>query len=135
MSIFHTRVPSSPDDFMLLSPLDFADGGLGDYQCEKKRIHFYFCKVCGVRCFALWGEGEFKDVKVEGEVKRVWSPKKEGWLEGTNGYLSVNAATVEAGQEGFDLSEWHENGWVKYVDRRTGVIQSRLGKPFEGGIY
>ncbi|TVY39163.1 hypothetical protein LOCC1_G004806, partial [Lachnellula occidentalis] len=37
----------------------------------------------------------------------VWTAKRESWLSGTStkgfDYLSVNGATVEPGQEGFDM--------------------------------
>jgi hypothetical protein len=36
-----------------------------------------------------------KEVEIEGEKVKVWAPK-EPWVEGTdNGYLSVNAATLD----------------------------------------
>jgi hypothetical protein len=70
---------------------------------------------------------------------KVWGPK-EPWAEGTeNGYLSVNAATLEAGQEGLDLREWAEKGWIAYLDTLSAPQleprENRLGKPYEGGMY
>ncbi|KAE8451339.1 hypothetical protein EG329_003968 [Mollisiaceae sp. DMI_Dod_QoI] len=142
MSFFHLRVMNSPEDFQLLTPTDpFTE--LGDYTCGEKRIHWFFCRRCGVRCFAFAGEGETVDFEVEfeivmvGKVKRkmkVWKPKSEGWVEKENGYLSINAATLNAGQEGLDLREWTEKGWIAYLDMK-GDGEARLGKPHEGGMY
>jgi hypothetical protein len=36
---------------------------------------------------------------------------------GGGSYLTVNASTLEAGQEGLDLREWHEKGWIRYTCR------------------
>jgi hypothetical protein len=136
MSLFHLRLPDSPNDFRLLSPLD-PQKELSDYMCFDKRIHWYFCPRCGVRCFAFMGEGEVREVEIGGEKMQVWGAKKEGWVEGTGHgcYLSVNAATLEAGQEGLDLREWHEKGWIAYLDVLDEVEGNRLGKPFKGGMY
>lgn len=69
-----------------------------------------------MRCFAFCGEGETREVEVPGqvggkvgEVKKVWTPKREGWDEERDGkdkkwcYLSVNASTIEAGQVSFSF--------------------------------
>jgi hypothetical protein len=135
-SFFHIRLPNSPDDFALLTPLD-PQNDLSDYTCFEAQIHWYFCPKCGVRCFAFMGEGEIKEVEIEGKVVKAWAPKKEGWVEGTSntGYLSVNAATLEAAQEGLDLREWAEKGWIAYLDFLGEVGETRLGKPHEGGMY
>jgi hypothetical protein len=142
MSFFHVRLIDSPGDFLLLSPLDPASGesGLRDYMCFAKNAHWYFCGVCGVRCFTVAGEGEVREaeVQVEGgkEKRRVWGVKREGWDE-VNGpsYLSVNAATLEPGQEGFDLREWTEKGWIAYFDSKDEIGEDRLLKPHVGGMY
>lgn len=132
---------SSPDDFYLLTPLNPeagpSAGGLSDYTCFEKRIHFYFCPNCGVRCFAFFGQSEVREEEVDGEKRRVWAPKKEGWIEGTNanGYLTVNAATLEPGQEGLSLKEWHEKGWIQYLDCKNEAEEDRLRDPHEGGMY
>jgi len=83
------------------------------------------------------GESEIKEAEVEGEAVKAWAPKKEGWVEGTSntGYLSVNAATLEAGQEGLDLREWTEKGWIAYLGFLEEIEEARLGKPYEGGMY
>jgi hypothetical protein len=54
---------------------------------------------------------------------------------GGKSYLSVNAHTLEPGQEGLDLREWTEKGWIAYLDMKDQVGESRLGEPHEGGIY
>ncbi|CZR55012.1 uncharacterized protein PAC_04898 [Phialocephala subalpina] len=150
MSFFHIRLPSSPSDFLLLSPLNPVQGGLNDYTCFDHEIHWYFCPTCGVRCFAFngdngGGDGEVVEVELETEVKgenggkvgdkvKVWKPKTEGWIEGDTGYFSVNAHTLDAGQEGLDLRDWTEKGWILYLDMATDK-EPRFGRPHDGGIY
>lgn len=148
----------APNDFLLLSPLT-AEGGirfevdgsegegggrggaLRDYTCFEADIHWYFCGVCGVRCFAFMGEGGPREVLIrgeeggEGEVKRGWMPKPENWKEEDTSYLSINAATLEPGQEGCDLREWTEKGWIVYLDTLNVAEDDRLLKPFVGGMY
>ena len=75
----------------------------------------------------------------EGKMTKVWRPKKEGWNEdwdegevGT--YLGIFANSLEPRQEGLDLREWHEKGWVVYLDQREGKERPRKA-PFEGGLY
>lgn len=132
----------SPNDFQVLSPLtatglDVSEKGLGDYTCFAGNVHWYFCSKCGVRCFNFMGKGEIVDVDVAGETKTVWKPKEEGWKEGatSTGYLSVNATSLDQGQEGCDLREWTEKGWIVYLDCLKEIEEDRLGKPHEGGMY
>jgi hypothetical protein len=153
-AFFHVRFPSAPDDFLLLSPLDpFAE--LGDYRCWEGRTHWFFCKSCGVRCFGFIGEGEVserdipfvkipirdpatgKETGVEEIVgkKRVWTPKREGWKEGSGSYLSLNAHTLDAKQEGLDLREWAEKKWICYLDCLDETGEDNYDKPHEGGTY
>jgi hypothetical protein len=77
-------------------------------------------------------------VREEGEtvVVRGWRPKRDEWEEKQGGpsYLSVNAASLDHGQEGLDVRKWHENGWIGYFEYLKGTRV--LGtSPFEGGIY
>jgi hypothetical protein len=73
---------------------------------------------------------------LEKEVKQVWMVKREGWDEvAGESYLSVNAATLEPGQEGVDLREWMEKGWIAYFDSKDKVVEDRLGVPHGRGIY
>jgi hypothetical protein len=133
----------TPNDFLLLSPLNPTSGGLSDYTCFDHRIHWYFCGTCGVRCFAFGGEGVVRGVEVEGEMRQVWTPKKEGWKEGgwreardtRPSYLSVNGHTLEPGQEELNLKEWTEKGWITYLDMKDEVGDDRLGEPHDGGVY
>jgi len=76
-----------------------------------------------------------RDVDMERKMVKVWTPKEEGWKEGETGYLSVNAATLDAGQEGLDMREWTEKGWITYLDAKDEVGEARLGVPHEGGMY
>jgi hypothetical protein len=166
MGLFHVRLMDSPNDFVLLlagdddnddaerAPAKEERGkgrlkglqDLGDYTCNDGLIHFYFCRACGVRCFAFMGEGETTAVDLDGRKQRVWRPKAEGWKEGRNatGYLSVNASSLDAGQEGLDLRVWTESKWVAYLDylgegakgEEGGVgKEDRYGRPHEGGMY
>lgn len=76
-------------------------------------------------------------MEIEGQVAKAWTPKREGWREGHqyNCFFSLNATSIEPGQEGFDMREWTEKGWVVYLDCLNEVEEDRLGKPFEGGMY
>ncbi|PMD38090.1 hypothetical protein L207DRAFT_376138, partial [Hyaloscypha variabilis F] len=139
MSFFHVRLPDSVNDFRLLSPLD-PQKELSDYRCASGETHWYFCPKCGVRCFTFMGEGEVREVESEGKVVKFWAPK-EPWVEGTEygSYLSVNAATLEAQQEGLDLREWHEKGWITYLEwlgeKPNDHGEDRMGAPHVGGMY
>jgi hypothetical protein len=136
MSIFHVRLIDAPDDFFLFSPLNLTEGGLKDYQCFIKNSHWYFCGTCGVRCFTATGGGEVKEVEIEGEKKQVWSVKKEGWDEAEGpSYFSLNAASLEPGQEGLNLKEWTEKGWIDYYDSKEDAGEYRFGEPHDGGMY
>lgn len=146
--ILHARLDSSPDDFLLLSHLDpFTE--LGDYQCDNGDLHFFFCRTCGGRCFTFMGEGEVVDVdlgslgvkEAEGGTVKAWRAKKEGWVEDRPAhgrYLSVNAYSLDKGQEGLDLREWYEKKWVGYVDRVRGPEDRgdfTFERPHPGGVY
>lgn len=81
------------------------------------------------------GEGEVRDVEIKGEKVKAWAPKRDGWAETGTGYLSVNAATLDQDQEGLDLREWHEKGWIAYLDCKWGPGETRLKEPHGGGMY
>jgi hypothetical protein len=142
--IFHIRLPSAPDDFALLQPLDPLTE-LGDYRTEKGGIQFYFCKTCGVRCFSFYGQGEVvtrTDIpEREGEEVKVWRPKKDEWREfrraedDNNTYLSVNALTLDARQEGLDLREWAEEKRIAYLDCLDWKESDTTERPHVGGTY
>lgn len=161
---FHVRLGSAPDHFALLTPLDPMTE-LADYTCFDHKLHWLFCRKCGVRCFTFSGKGEVVECDMEkdlggrefvegikdlhkgendGTVK-VWRPKKEGWyergypLEGRS-YFSVNAYTLEAGQEGLDLRQWTEEKQVLYLDclepNGEGTGETRTyERPQYGGAY
>jgi hypothetical protein len=145
----HIGLTDSPNDFYLLSPImdsssegarggiKTGEDGLKDYTCFDDIIHWYFCSRCGVRCFNINGVGEVRDVEVEGKVVKAWTPKREGWREGHQYgcYFSLNATSVEPGQEGFDMREWTEKGLIVYIDCLNETHKDRLGKPFKGGMY
>jgi len=156
-AVLHLRFPDAPEDFMLLRPLDPLRE-LGDYMCLRKNIHWLFCRTCAARCFAFIGEGEIvtKDVplmkvpkrdevtgeeigtaEVGGRKMEVWAPKKEGWKEGGNGtcYLSVDAHTLDAKQEGLDLREWAEMKRICYLGYLDDVGEADYERPHVGGTY
>ena len=147
---FNVRLKDSPNDFLLLSPLNPHDGGLSNYKCSDKIVDWFFCGNCGVRCFCLWGEGEVVHIDLEkwlgkeseGKKTKVWKPRVQNWREGSaeweegkNAYLAVNAMSIEPGQEGFNLKEWHEQGWINYLDCKYEKEDNRYREPHEGGCY
>lgn len=157
--IFHLRLKSAPDDFILLSPLDpeAEDSGLTRYMTTAKKSTWWFCTTCGVRCFTARAASEQAEVDVPlkslqqleipgatdeadaGNVSRtpVWKLKKDGFAESPHGtsYFSLNAVTLDAGQDGLDLAVWHEKQWVQYVDSLGDRKRWQTGKPHPGGIY
>lgn len=135
MAFFHIRPKDSPNDFQLLSPSDPSE--LSDYRCGAGVIHWYFCGKCGVRCFSFNGSGEVRDAEIDGERRKIWAPKAEGWDESDYrvSYLTVNAQTLEAGQEGLNLLEWTEKQWIAYVDCLNFKGDVRLKNPHAGGTY
>lgn len=99
-----------------------------------------------MRCFIFNGPSEVAEVDLqdwgvkpkkgsEGKLTRVWRPEEEGYVEGKTGYLSINAITLEPGQEGFDLNEWTEKQWILYMDCKDEKDEDRFGKPHRGGTY
>ncbi|KAG4025302.1 hypothetical protein MFRU_061g00210 [Monilinia fructicola] len=138
----------------------WQDQGVKTYRCFDQTSDWWFCGTCGVRPFAVGLDlrnGEIRKVNLretgvtevngkevrEGE-REVWMCPKGGkgvdgktveWEEGKTGYLSVNATALEAGQEGCDLREWHEKGWINYLDCLDRKEENRLGRPWRGGMY
>lgn len=157
MGMFHCRPINITDDFIMTSPSTIEE--LGDYRCFSKKIGWYFCKNCGVRVFGMGGEWEQVELDVEkwagkesdGKLQKAWRsnpyPMEKYTATGLDGkttrplhYLSVNAVTLEGGEGGVDLKEWHENGWVFYVnsrDREKTPMKSkmRFGEPHDMGMY
>lgn len=70
-------------------------------------------------------------------TQEVWTPEPEGWVErqGVTCYLSVNATTLEARQEGLDLREWVDRKLVAYVDCLDMTLDARCERPHVGGVY
>ncbi|KAH8589258.1 hypothetical protein B0O99DRAFT_523583 [Bisporella sp. PMI_857] len=160
MGIFHIRVPQATEDFALLSPIakDAAPGGLLDYKCFEGQTHWYFCSRCGVRCFSFMGEGHITTRAIPDpstsststastaapapatHEQKIWAPSLclsgDNWQEssGLRCYLSVNATTLDARQEGLDLREWHEKGWIQYLDCLEEVGED-TDVPYPGGMY
>jgi hypothetical protein len=126
---------------------------LATYRCNSGRIAMLFCRTCGGRCFNVAGEGEVVDVDLAAlgvgdyvqkragaepnadGLTRVWRPKK-GFADGAGrDYLSVNAHSLDARQDGLDLREWHEKEWILYLDFLDKPELQRYGKPYAGGVY
>jgi large subunit ribosomal protein L3e len=92
-----------PTELTLVPPM-------GDYQFGGKSVHHYFCTTCGVHCFL-----------------RVDYTGEDG---SEQMHLTLNALTLDQGQEGLDLREWK----VKYVNK--GGAEWAMGdEPFEGGVW
>lgn len=125
---------------MLLSPLD-PDRELSIYQCFSKKLKYYFCPKCGVRCLTFGGESETSVVNltelVVGEGEReVWRAKWDGEEE-TTPYLSVNGTTIEFA-EGFDMRVLTEEKGVQYFDGSSEPEkekEARWDRPHYGGSY
>ena len=73
---------------------------------------------------------------VDGEKQEVWGFKRKEWDEdlAERKYLTVNALTLEPKQEGFDLREWVEKGWIAYLDF-SKAEKTQLGRPHAGDPY
>ena len=149
--IFHVRVPSPADDFLLLAPLDpFKE--LGDYLCADKVLHFFFCKTCGGRCFTFEGDWEVVNIDLDelglneeqksrlsdlqGKTK-AWKPTQKNTEEKQNakeGYLSVNGHSIDQKQPGFDMGDLLKNKTMGFVDMlRFG--EEDAGRPTLEGPY
>jgi hypothetical protein len=135
MSIFHLRLASAPDDFLLLFPLDpkASDSGMTGYLCNAQKSTWYFCSICGVRCFTIRGDTENAEVEVESKVLRTLGLEAKEERGGTS-YFSLNATTLNEGQEGLDLRAFHENRWIGYVDSLDKTAEDGI-KPHRGGMY
>jgi hypothetical protein len=143
---FHCRPITIAEDFILTKP---SPSELGDY-----KNGWYFCKSCGVRTFTAFGswteveidvgqwQGCGRDGTGSGVTEKVWivkpGPERTMMFNGQSvtrplHYLSVNAVTLE----GVNLREWHEKGWMFYINRRDEEkpMDMRVGEPHEGGMY
>lgn len=94
------------------------------------------------------GEGEHVEVDLgalgvageeAGKTTKVWRPKKEGWgATPFSNYLVINGNSINSGQDGFDMREWVDKGWLKYMDSLTmnkPGMPPIADKPFAGGSY
>src|SRR5215469_9351789 len=73
MSLLHLRLQSSPDDFVVLKPVDpktpdDEGSGVSSYMCNSAVSKWYFCSTCGVRTFAIRGEKVTEEVELPIEV-------------------------------------------------------------------
>lgn len=140
---WHIRPSQPADDFLLLSPLNpFSE--LGDYQCFGKKLHFFFCRTCGVRPFIFAGDGEVVQVPGPGlalsnegsdatakQLVKAWRPRRGGDV-----YLSVNGHTIDTDQEGFDMRVLTEKKQILYVDCLSEPEgPATYERPHKGGSY
>jgi len=131
---------------MLLSPLD-PDHELSTYQCYEKKLKYYFCPKCGVRCFTFGGVGETDVVDLrrlgvpggndnEGN-REVWRAKWDG-DEDARPYVSVNGTSIDFRVD-FDLRVLTEEKRVQYFDDRSEPEdkkkEPRWDRPHYGGSY
>jgi hypothetical protein len=150
MGLLHLRPPHAPTDFMLLQPKVDPKGnaeGLGVYRCNDEDLNFTFCTNCGVRCFIYAGEWEntISSVPTPESIAtqslEVSKPRAAAAAEeGQKRYLSVNMHTLDANQAGLDLRQWHEKGWIFYMnwfddDPHLPRAERHALKPFLGGMY
>lgn len=155
MGFFHMRLVDPANDFFVLSPLDVASPAeLGDYLCCRRRVHWYFCPRCAVRCFSSEGcwktdEVELGDVRLPGVSEtditrcrkvRVLRMDMDALRPGLKGFLSVNALTVDQDQGDerencLDLRELVDRRLVKYLDYKEGKRQARVEYPHKGGTW
>ncbi|KAF2789001.1 hypothetical protein K505DRAFT_328536 [Melanomma pulvis-pyrius CBS 109.77] len=147
MGFFHCRPISPADDFIVTSP---SIEELGDYRVFAKKTGWYFCKSCGVRTFGVSGKWVQEEIDVEkwagreggeGKMQKVWRTEPKDIETEVDGktvtkkyhYTSVNAVTLEPGGN-VNLIEWHEKGWLYYVDSREETGEDRA-QPHHCGMY
>ncbi|KAL4982464.1 hypothetical protein BDW68DRAFT_170737 [Aspergillus falconensis] len=133
---FHMRLPDAPNEFFLLSPLDLEE--LGNYQCFKRLVNWFFCPKCGIRCFGVAArlERDYIDprrfsmaISSEEEGKQITAIKgldgkqripvlrlgPEGYKENQTGYFTLNALTIDQDQahgSRLDLRRIVDNKWL-----------------------
>jgi hypothetical protein len=131
MGFFHVNPANPKDDFMVLSPLD-PDRELGVYTPEGGRHKWFFCPKCGVRCFAVGGNGGG-----EGEVVAVASSEL-GLGDETMPYVSINGITIDWSED-FDMRVLTEEKRVQYFDDKSEPEAKkkdpRWERPHYGGCY
>ena len=67
-----------------------------------------------------------------GELTKAWRVKEE---KEVYTYVSVNAVTLEPGQEGLDLREWTEKGWIMYGAKLKDREAEDEKEPSGGGMW
>ncbi|KAB8227295.1 uncharacterized protein BDW43DRAFT_294537 [Aspergillus alliaceus] len=154
MGLFHLRLPDAPNQFFLLSPLDWDR--MANYQCGKGLVSWLFCPTCGVRCFAMaahWkkdqigidsisaaykGQSELTGSKETTKTITVWRIDPEGYKENVSGYLTLNALSVDQDQahgNRLDLRELVDNKWMEYLDRKDNKLENRYDYPHDCGTW
>ena len=123
MGYFHCRPVDPGRDFVLLKPLigfessagmggekadkegegnDEKEEGLANYQCFSKQISWYFCKTCGVRCFAYGGpdDGVVQDLDLE-----TWSLQEQTYP--SQDTASTDTANTQDQTKNTKTRVWH----------------------------
>ncbi|KAI1907667.1 hypothetical protein LOZ12_004374 [Ophidiomyces ophidiicola] len=137
MGYFHMRLPNPAQDFCLLSPSN-PKTDLSVYNCFEGKLNWFFCSTCGVRCFTAGADGLTEEIDLEvklgkpseGKMTKIWRMD-----EHNPGYHSVNAHTIDQDQEGFDLRDFSDKKWVKYLDCKEEVSPGRYNYPQNGGTW
>lgn len=143
--------------FFLLSPLVLEE--LGNYQCFKRLVNWFFCPKCGIRCFgvaARWkrdyiehmrfnmaiSSEEGNQITVKGQDGEQRIPvlrlDPEGYKENQTGYFTLNALTIDQDQahgSRLDLRRIVDNKWLEYLDHKEGNAETRYDYPQEGGTW
>jgi hypothetical protein len=130
MGYFHVRVPDSTRAFFLLLPptadvtahdpaaRDLSAYGLADYTCFRARIRWYFCRTCGVRCFAAMGTGEMVDVDLDAVLREG---QKDGEMGKDEGGVKETEEEQKQEKERKFTRVWRlkDDGWIEGV---TGYL-------------
>lgn len=138
----HLRPASAVADFILLSPIDPFES-LGDYLCDSKDLHFFFCKTCAIRPFIFAGKGQIVDMdldklnidgvsNVNGQKNtKVWTVA----VEDDHTYLCINGNTVDALQDGYDPRDYVEKKSLVFIDWLNDRDAKQNDRPHPGGCY
>ena len=138
------RLPDPANDFYILSPLDLNNPSeMRNYMCNNNVLNWHFCPICGMRCFISEGCWKVDEVDLynTGEKTKVLRLDMDAIREGQKqGYLSVNALTLDRGPEEnggkkIDLREVKDKGWLFYLDCKDEVGEPRVDYPHEGGTW
>lgn len=137
---FVIKPASAHDDFLLLAPLDPIND-LGIYLHGDHEIRFFFCKICGIRCFSFDVAGTYELAEVNLEELHFAKAALDNVLTtvgkvGNDNFLVVNGQLVDANQ-GFDMRQLTEKKIVQYIDMLNDEdpAAADFQRPQENGCY